>query len=46
MTAQAKAIEPAFETTFLFFWSQDDLSEFVKASNFVASRLGLPIVME
>jgi cobaltochelatase CobS len=46
LQAQCKAIAPAFEMTFLFRWSQDDRTEFVKASNSVASRLGLPIVLE
>lgn len=46
MQAQCKAVAAAFEMTFLFRWSPDDRNEFVKASNSVATRLGLPIVLE
>ena len=44
--AQCKAVANAFEMSFLFRWSPDDRGEFVKASNSVATRLGLPIVLE
>jgi cobaltochelatase CobS len=46
LQAQCKAVASAFEMTFLFRWAPDERSEFVKASNSVASRLGLPIVLE
>lgn len=46
LQAQCKAVAAAFEMTFLFRWSPDDRSEFIKASNSVASRLGLPITIE
>ena len=43
---QCNAVSQAFEMTFLFRWSPDDRTEFAKASNQVATRLGLPIKME
>lgn len=46
LQAQCKAVAESFEMTFLFRWSPDDRNEFVKASSSVASRLGLPIVLE
>lgn len=44
--AQSRAVGEAFEMTFLFRWSPDDRSEFVKATNSVSARLGLSIVLE
>lgn len=46
LQAQAKATSQAFEMSFLFRWSPEDRSEFVKAANSVASRLGMPIHLE
>lgn len=46
LQAQCKAILPCLEMTFLFRWGPDDRSEFIKASNSVANRLGLPITLE
>ena len=43
MQAQCKKVSDALEMSFMFRWSPDDRAEFVKASNSVASRLGLPI---
>lgn len=46
LQAQCKAVETAFEMTFLFRWSPEDRGEFLKAASSVASRLGLPITFE
>jgi cobaltochelatase CobS len=46
LQAQCKSVAQAFEMSFLFRWSSDERSEFVKAANSVASRLGLPIILE
>lgn len=46
LQAQCKAVVNAFEMSFLFRWSPDDRGEFVKAANSVATRLGLPVVLE
>jgi cobaltochelatase CobS len=46
LQAQCKAAAVAFEMTFLFRWSPDDRSEFIRAANSVASRLGVPITIE
>lgn len=46
LQAQCKGMSLAFEMSFLFRWNPDDRGEFVKASNSVAIRLGLPITLE
>lgn len=46
LQAQCKAMLPCLEMTFLFRWNSEDRTEFIRASNSVANRLGLPVTLE
>ncbi|OLP04592.1 ATP-binding protein [Rhodoferax antarcticus] len=46
LQAQCKGMLPCLEMTFLFRWGPDDRTEFIRAANSVANRLGLPITLE